>query len=89
VTGAPVRVHDLVPRIADPNGLLGLDDEGRMATFLSMPLRAGGRVVGCLALSSATKNAFGEASLNTLRLVEQPAAVVISNARLAGHIVSA
>ena len=55
-----------------------------MATFLSMPLRAGGRVVGCLALSSATKNAFGEASLNTLRLVEQPAAVVISNARLAG-----
>ena len=49
-----------------------------MATFLSMPLRAGGRVVGCLALSSATKNAFGEASLNTLRLVEQPAAVVIT-----------
>ena len=89
VTGAPIRVHDLVPRIADPNALLGLDDEGRMATFLSMPLRAGGRVVGCLALSSATKNAFGEASLNTLRLVEQPAAVVISNARLAGNIVHA
>ena len=65
---------------------LGLDDEGRMATFLSMPLRAGGRVVGCLALSSATKNAFGEASLNTLRLVEQPAAVVISNARLADSV---
>jgi molecular chaperone DnaK (HSP70) len=41
-------------------------------------------VVGALALSSATKNAFGEASLNTLRLVEQPTAVVISNARLAG-----
>jgi CheY-like chemotaxis protein len=82
VTNCPVMVHDLVPRIADPGGLLGLDDEGRMATFLSMPLRAGGRIVGCLALSSATKNAFGEASLNTLRLVEQPAAVVISNARL-------
>jgi GAF domain-containing protein len=86
VTGVPVMVHDLVPRVADPQGHLGQDDEGRMATFLSMPLRAGGRVVGCLALSSATKNAFGEASLNTLRLVEQPAAVVISNARLAGTV---
>lgn len=84
VTGVPVMVHDLVPRVADPHGFLGQDDEGRMATFLSMPLRAGGRVVGCLALSSATKNAFGEASLNTLRIVEQPTAVVISNARLAG-----
>jgi twitching motility two-component system response regulator PilH len=89
VTGTSVMVHDLVPRIADPNGLLGLDDVGRLATFLSMTLSAGGRVVGCLALSSATKNAFGEASLNTLRLVEQPAAVVISNARLAGSIVPA
>jgi CheY-like chemotaxis protein len=85
VTGTPVMVKDLVPRVSDKNGLLGLDDEGRMSTFLSMPLRAGGRVVGCLALSSATKNAFGEASLNTLRLVEQPAAVVISNARLLGN----
>jgi twitching motility two-component system response regulator PilH len=84
VTGTPVSVSDLVPRIADPRGLLGGDEEGRMATFLSMPLRAGGQVVGCLALSSATKNAFGESSLNTLRLVEQPAAVVINNARLAG-----
>jgi len=53
-----------------------------MATFLSMPLRAAGRVVGAIAMSSATKNAFGEASLNTLRLIEGPAAVVISNAKL-------
>jgi len=81
VTGRPVMVQDLVPRVADRDGLLGQEDEGRMATFLSMPLRAGGRVVGCLALSSAAKNAFGESSLNTLRLVEQPAALVISNAR--------
>jgi CheY-like chemotaxis protein len=84
VSGTPVMVHDLVPRVADPGGLLGQEDEGRMATFLSMPLRAGGRIVGALALSSATKNAFGEASLNTLRLVEGPAAVVISNARNTG-----
>jgi twitching motility two-component system response regulator PilH len=84
VSGTPVMVHDLVPRVADPGGLLGQEDEGRMATFLSMPLRAGGRIVGALALSSATKSAFGEASLNTLRLVEGPAAVVISNARNTG-----
>ena len=58
-------------RVADPDGNLGAEDEGRMATFLSMPLRGhGGRVVGVLALSSATKNAFGETSLDTLRLVE-------------------
>jgi CheY-like chemotaxis protein len=85
VTGTTVDVRDLVPRVADPRGLLGQDDEGRMATFLSMPLRAAGRVVGAIAMSSATKNAFGEASLNTLRLIEGPAAVVINNARLAGR----
>ena len=39
----------------------------------------------CWALSSAVKNAFGETSLNTLRLVEAPAAVVIDNARLSGY----
>ncbi|MBX5447765.1 MAG: response regulator [Acidothermus cellulolyticus] len=72
-------------RVADPNHLLGADDEGRMATFLSMPLRGhGGRVIGVLALSSAAKNAFSETALATLKLVEDPAAIVIDNARLAG-----
>ena len=84
VTGEVIDAHDLQPRLADPNGLLGAEDEGDMATFLSMPLRARGRVVGVLALSSAVKSAFGEASLSTLRLVEAPAAVVIDNARLSG-----
>ncbi len=86
VTGTQVPVTDLVPRIADPEGFLGAEDEGGMATFLSMPLRTGGEVVGCLALSSATKNAFGETALNTLRLVESPTAVVINNARLTGGV---
>ena len=49
-----------------------------------MPLRAGGRLLGLLALSSSTENAFGETALTTLRLVAPPAAVVIDNARLAG-----
>jgi len=86
VTGQHVAVADLVPRVADPSGHLGAEDEGGMATFLSMPLKAHGRIVGVLGLSSATKNAFGETSLNTLRLVESPAALVIENARLTGGV---
>jgi CheY-like chemotaxis protein len=83
-TGASYSVDELEARVMDPDGHLGADDEGRMATFLSMPLRGhGGRVVGVLALSSATKNAFGETALATLRLVEGPAAIVVDNARLA------
>ncbi len=85
VTGQTIGVHDLQVRVADANDFLGSEDEGGMATFLSMPLRARGRVVGVLGLSSAVKSAFGETSLNTLRLVEAPAAVVIDNARLSGY----
>ena len=86
VTGQYVDVVDLIPRIADQDGMLGMEDEGGMATFLSMPLKARGKVIGVLALSSATKNAFGETSLSTLRLVENPAALVIENARLSGSV---
>src|SRR4051794_7139307 len=51
-TGSAYSQEDLDARVADPEGLLGEDDEGRMATFLSMPLRGhGGRVLGVLALS--------------------------------------
>jgi DNA-binding response OmpR family regulator len=83
-SGEEVLVGSLDMRLADPQGLLGGDDEERMATFLSMPLRGhGGRVVGVLALSSAVKNAFGETALATLRLIDGPAAIVIDNARLA------
>jgi CheY-like chemotaxis protein len=84
-SGVEVSTDGLDIRMADADGLLGEDDEGRMATFLSMPLRGhGGRIVGVMALSSATKNAFGETALATLRLVDGPAAIVIDNARLAG-----
>ncbi|MHB1614948.1 MAG: response regulator [Actinomycetes bacterium] len=79
--GCAVAATELVPRVADPGGLLGADDEGRMATFLSMPLKAGGAVLGVLGLCASTPNAFGESALTTLRLVEQPAAVVIAGAR--------
>ncbi len=84
--GASVSVG-LTPLLADPHALLGTAEvdagEDAMATFLSMPLRAGGRTLGLLAMSSASANAFGESALTTLRLVAGPAAVVISHARLA------
>jgi twitching motility two-component system response regulator PilH len=69
--------------VEDPEDLPAGPEQARMATFLSMPLRGhGGRVVGVLALSSGSASAFGETALSTLKLVEQPAAVVIDNARL-------
>jgi twitching motility two-component system response regulator PilH len=85
VSGQSTSVADLELRLADPGGLLGEEDDRAMATFLSMPLKGhGGHVIGLMALSSATKNAFGETALSTLRLVDGPAALVLDNARLAG-----
>jgi twitching motility two-component system response regulator PilH len=69
--------------VEDPEDLPAGPEQAAMGTFLSMPLRgSGGRVVGVLALSSANQSAFGETALSTLKLVEQPAAIVIDNARL-------
>jgi twitching motility two-component system response regulator PilH len=82
-TGISLPAELLDARVADPEGLLDEDDDSTpMATYLSMPLRGrGGKVVGLLALSSATKNAFGEAALSTLKLIATPAAVVIASAQ--------
>jgi CheY-like chemotaxis protein len=83
-SGEEVSASGLEVKLADPDELLGEDDEARMSTFLSMPLRGhGGRVVGVLALSSGVKNAWGETALATLRLIDGPAAIVLDNARLA------
>jgi GAF domain-containing protein len=91
--GEVVEAAQLTTRVAqaggvivdDPEDLPGGAEQGRMATYLSMPLRGqGGRVVGVLALSSGSPSAFGETALSTLKLVEQPAAIVIDNARMAG-----
>jgi hypothetical protein len=84
-TGRDISVNALDVRMADPQGLLGEEEDARMSTFLSMPLKGhGGHIIGVLALSSGTKNAFGETALATLRLIDGPAAIVIDNARLAG-----
>jgi GAF domain-containing protein len=83
-SGVEVSVSSLDVKLADVDEMLGEDDEARMSTFLSMPLKGhGGRIVGVLALSSGSKNAFGETALATLRLIDGPAAIVIDNARLA------
>jgi CheY-like chemotaxis protein len=83
-SGEDVEVSRLDVRVADPDGLMGADEDARMATFLSMPLKGhGGRVIGVLALASGSKNAFGETALSTLRLIDDPAAIVIDTARLA------
>jgi DNA-binding response OmpR family regulator len=85
-SGQSITVADLDLRLADPDGLLGDEDDRDMATFLSMPLKGhGGHVIGLIALSSGQKNAFGETALGTLRLVDSPAALVIDNARLASE----
>jgi twitching motility two-component system response regulator PilH len=83
-SGEEVVASALEVKLADPEGLLGEDDEARMSTFLSMPLKGhGGRVLGVLGLSSGVKNAWGETALGTLRLIDGPAAIVLDNARLA------
>lgn len=95
--GAPFPVEQLNVRIADAQGLLGqVDDpaEVDLATFLSMPLRgvgaAGpGSVVGVLALSSSVPDAFGDAAMTTLRLLEAPAGLVVDNGRLREHTLHA
>ena len=88
-TGGATSLADLSPMLADAHGRLGtadpdgLENPG-MATFLSMHLRVGGRLIGLLALSSGSAHALGESALTTLRLVATPAAVVIDHARLSG-----
>lgn len=89
--GVQVDATALSARVAgtlvdDPDELPEGAEQAQMRTYLSMPLRGhGGAVVGVLALSSATKNAFGETALSTLKVLEGPAALVIDGARLSGR----
>lgn len=67
----------------DPYEVLGTGESGDpLATFVAMPLHAQGRVIGLLAIGSATPHAFSEKELEVLRVIEAAAAVVIDNARL-------
>lgn len=89
--GRPFGAEQLQVRVADPDQLLVDDSEdlpgsvrgSAMRTFLTMPLRGAGELIGVLALSSAQENAFGEVAMSTLRLVDGPASLVIDNGRLA------
>ena len=75
---------DLDVRLADPDELLGEDDEARMSTFLSMPLRGSRRPRGrCAGAVERHQERVRRDRAATLRLIEGPAAIVIDNARLA------
>jgi CheY-like chemotaxis protein len=95
--GAPFPVEQLTLRIDDAAGLLGqVDDplEADLETFLTMPLRGAGAggpgsIVGVLALSSSIPEAFGDAALTTLRLLESSAGLVVDNGRLREHTLHA
>ena len=88
--GRAVDATTLQVLLSDPQGQLLADAEdledpsmAGMATFLSMPLRGvGGTLVGVLALSSATPDAFGETAMQVLDVVAAPAGVVVDGARL-------
>ena len=95
--GEAFPAEQLSLRVADPAGYLGqVDDpaEADLATFLSMPLRGvgpsgPGSVIGVLALSSAIPDAFGDAAMTTLRLLEASAGLVVDNGRLREHTLHA
>lgn len=96
-TGGHFAMEDLTMRLADPAGLLGeVDDpaEADLSTYLSMPLRGvggggPGSVIGVLALSAALPDAFGDAAMTTLRLLEASAGLVVDNGRLREHTLHA
>jgi len=60
----------------------------RMGTksYVSMPIRDGGKTVGCINVNSRRKHAFGPEELSLLRNIAQHIALAISNARKAEDI---
>lgn len=67
----------------DPDNNMGQGISGDpLATFVCMPLRGPGGVIGLLALSAPVTNAFSEKELSILRLIEPAVAVVVDNGRL-------
>jgi GAF domain-containing protein len=78
-----IEAHNARLWSADPYKVLGKGSSGDpLTTFVAMPLRAQGKVIGLLALGSAMPQAFSEKELAVLRVIESAAAVVIDNARL-------
>ena len=55
-------------------------------SYLSMPIRFEGKVVGCININSFLKNAFDEEELKLLEVVAQQIEVAINNARIAEAI---
>ncbi|MCE7884805.1 MAG: response regulator [Actinobacteria bacterium ATB1] len=65
------------------------EETDRLQTFVSMPLRSGGNIIGLLGLASTKANAFGETELATVRIIEHPLAGLVNTARLYERIATA
>lgn len=52
-------------------------------SYLSMPIRYGGKTIGCIDINSLKKNAFDEEELKLLEAVAQQIEVAINNAQIA------
>lgn len=84
-TGGAYGPSDLNVVTLESAGAVADGPPGGLATFVSMPLRRGGHLVGILGLGAAVPNAFGEPELRLLRIVEHPLAAVVLNAERGPH----
>lgn len=68
---------------ADPGFIEGEKGEcGEVRSILTMPLNARGRPIGVMTLTSPRRDAFNDEVRDTMELIENPASVVVDNARL-------
>jgi hypothetical protein len=84
-SGEDYTVQGLDARVADPEGHLDEDEEARWAP--SCPCRCAATAAGSSVSSrssSSQKQAFSETAFTTLKLLDEPAAIVIDNARPLG-----
>ena len=96
--GAPFAMEELTHAPRRPGGLARRRSTTRPRPTsrpscrcrCAVPAPAGpGSVIGILALSSAIPDAFGDAAMTTLRLLEASAGLVVDNGRLREHTLHA
>ncbi len=75
-TGQTVRANDVR---SDPRYVEG---DSTTRSELCVPLKVGGRVIGCINMESPHENAFGEHDERLLTTLANQAAIAIENARL-------
>lgn len=75
-TGQVVRANDVR---SDPRYVEG---DSSTRSELCVPLKAGGRVIGCINMESSQENAFNEHDERLLSILANQAAIAMENARL-------